>query len=255
MKKNNETNIKRRGRPPKNKLNKNETNEIDTNEIDTINSSMTDSIKEFINDNNIENKIIQNNDYDNDYDDDYVRPPDEIRRERLIDNNYEDDELLRIINLSRMEYLNSLNNNNLNNNNLNNNTEENIDEDLQKVLELSKTEVRMYEEMIDENILNESKENEIKKRSESLPNFIKLIQKINTIYFSEKEYKLKLYIEEKLNEYFNLEIDYININDEELYGDLYKMIDSYYLIPINKKYKKTLITKEEDDIIRNIFRK
>jgi hypothetical protein len=80
-----------------------------------------------------------------------------------------------------------------------------------------------------------------------------MIHKINNIYFTQKENELKNYIETKLNEYFNLEIDNVIIEDNELFKDLYNMIDSYYLIPISKNYKKTIIPEDEDNLLRNIF--
>ena len=75
------------------------------------------------------------------------------------------------------------------------------------------------------------------------------------IMFFRNWKKIKIFIEDILNQYFNLDIDFIYIEDNDLYNDLYKIIDSYYLIPTQKKYSKTLISKEEDSIFRDIFRK
>ena len=38
-----------------------------------------------------------------------------------------------------------------------------------------------------------------------------------------------------------------------MYQKIYKIIESYYLIPFQKKYTKFAISKEEDDIVRTIF--
>ena len=110
-------------------------------------------------------------------------------------------------------------------------------------LELSKKE---YDNKILED--NLKKENRIK----SLES---LCIKIKRLCFSENEKKIKIFIEDILNKYFNLDINFIYIEDNDLYYDLYKIIDSYYLIPTQKKYSKTLISKEEDLIFRDIFRK
>jgi hypothetical protein len=55
-----------------------------------------------------------------------------------------------------------------------------------------------------------------------------------------------------LNDYFELKIDFIKL-DEEMHQKIYNLIDNYYIIPLSKKYKKTLISKNEDTILRSIF--
>lgn len=93
------------------------------------------------------------------------------------------------------------------------------------------------------------------KKESRIKSLESLCIKIKRLCFSEIEKKIKIFIEDILNQYFNLDIDFIYIEDNDLYNDLYKIIDSYYLIPTQKKYSKTLISKEEDLIFRDIFRK
>ena len=125
--------------------------------------------------------------------------------------------------------------------------EQHDNDELLKVLELSKNEQLKYEEYI----LNESKELEKTKRKDSLQLFCKKIEKL---VFTKEDLLIKKYIESVLEDYFSLKIDYININ-EDMYNKLYSVIDTYYLIPTIKKYKKTAITEIEDNLVRNIFRK
>ena len=148
------------------------------------------------------------------------------------------------------EYLNNehLNNEHLNNEHLNN---EHIDQhnnkELLKALEISKSEQLKYEEYI----LNESIKLEKSKRIDSLKLFCK---KIDRLIFTKEDLLIKNYIESVLEDYFSLKIDYINV-DEDMYNNLYSVIDTYYLIPTIKNYKKTAITEIEDNLIRTIFRK
>jgi hypothetical protein len=224
-----------------------------------------------------------------DFDEDFIRPPDSIFKERLIDYNDMDDELMMAINLSKRDYYNSIksnysnieyeemniddinfeniniehiNNEHMNNENMNiehmniehtNNEHMNIEhidqdnEELLKAVEISKNEQIKYEEYI----LNESIELEKTKRMNSLQLFCKKIEKL---IFTKEDLLIKKYIESVLEDYFSLKIDYI-IVDEDMYNKLYSVIDTYYLIPTIKKYKKTAITEIEDNLIRNIFRK
>jgi len=229
------------------------------------------------------NEAIQNNmnlldNHVREPDEDYIRPPDSIIKERLIDYNEDnmDEELMMVINISRRDYYNSIKSNyiNIENKQINNNNainfedmniegtdslfseayaKENTDQEqhdndeLLKVLELSKNEQLKYEEYI----LNESKELEKTKRKDSLQLFCKKIEKL---VFTKEDLLIKKYIESVLEDYFSLKIDYINI-DEDMYNKLYSVIDTYYLIPTIKKYKKTAITEIEDNLVRNIFRK
>ena len=99
--------------------------------------------------------------------------------------------------------------------------------------------------------MEEQKIIEIEKRSKSLENFKKKIQGLS---LSFNDIKIKKYIEKILLTYSELAIDFVYV-DNDIYDDLYKIIDSYYLIPIQKNYKKTAITEDEDTLIRSIFRK
>ena len=101
---------------------------------------------------------------------------------------------------------------------------------------------------------NKILEDNLKKESR-IKSLESLCTKIKRLCFSENEKKIKIFIEDILNQYFNLDIDFIYIEDNDLYNNLYIIIDSYYLIPTQKKYSKTLISKEEDLIFRDIFRK
>jgi hypothetical protein len=103
----------------------------------------------------------------------------------------------------------------------------------------------------DKKLLEEQKIIEIEKRSKSLENFKKKIQGLS---LSVSDIRIKKYIEKILLTYFELAIDFVYV-DNDIYDDLYKIVDSYYLIPIQKNYKKTAITEEEDILIRSIFRK
>jgi hypothetical protein len=296
----------RRGRPPKSKNKSNEVKEIDENRNNILSR---DNLFSSINNNDIRfpDKIKREKliDYDNFSEDDDIRPPDEIKREKLIDydnlNEY-DDEIMQIIELSRMEYYNSIKNyehneserefSNINNKleeevnnsllfnnkfiddsniynsfNINKNINDktnikesiiqesnNIDESIIKESNnIKESNIMQESDNIDESIINESKRIEIEKRQNSLPNFIKMIKKINSIYFTVRENEIKFFIEDKLNDYFNLIIDKIIIEDENLYKDLYLIIDSYYIIPKNKNYKKFAIPFDEDQLLRTIF--
>jgi hypothetical protein len=182
----------------------------------------------------------QFNDPLNDQNEDNVRKPDISYKENLIgdDNilNNLDDELSIAIKASRDEYYND------------------YDEELRLALEVSKEE---HFNIIEENIKKESileeelilKKIESNNRRNSLSNFCKKIQGLS---YTEEDIKIKKYIEKILDDYFELNIDNI-IVDKDIYISLYKIIDSYYFIPISKNKKKTAISKEEDTIIRNIF--
>lgn len=185
---------------------------------------------------------------------DYIRPPDEPIKQRLIDF-YENDEINDGINDDMNDDTNDDMNDelmlaiNMSKNDYNNNQE---NEELMKIIEISEKELLIYEE----NIINKLKDLERIKRIESLPLFCK---KIKSLIFTKEDIIIKTFIETVLDDYFNLKIDSIHINSidsigvECLYDKIYNIIDTYYLIPNNKNYKKTSITKEEDEIIRTIF--
>jgi hypothetical protein len=286
---------KTRGRPSKNKINNNinldkinisESNEYKEN---TMNLSEHREDKELLSEMSVKENtlfsemsvkentpLIEDNSLSNIDTDNYIRPPDKIKKERLIDYNYteedeNDEEIMRIIHLSRIEYYNNfktINNNLLSEDILNNYRDDlNFNNDYYEEIFKENNYINDHvndnindhindhinEEDISELIINESKKIEIEKRINSLSNFTKMIKKINPIYFTEKENTLKKYIEENLDNYFNLTLDKIIVEDEEFYNDLFSMIDSYYIIPKNKNYKKYIITEEEDKLLRIIF--
>jgi len=191
----------------------------------------------------IEDDILEQN-RENLIEDD-IREPDISYTENLIDNNNTfnnlDDELSLALKASRDEYI-------INNNGIDH------DEEYILALEISKEE---HFNTIEENIKKESileeelmfKKIEIDFRRDSLSNFCKKIQGLS---YTEEDIKIKKYIENVLDEYFELKINSINV-DKNIYTLLYKIIDSYYLIPSLKNQKKTAISKEEDIIIRSIF--
>jgi len=87
-------------------------------------------------------------------------------------------------------------------------------------------------------------------RRNSLLNFT---NRINKLVHVKEDKKIKELIDNILEKYFNLEIDNFKLNKKD-YIDLYKIIDTYYLIPSSKNIK-TAITKEENNLVRNIFLK
>ena len=97
-------------------------------------------------------------------------------------------------------------------------------------------------------LIEKSIEKELRIRS--LEMFCK---KIKGLSYIKEDIEIKNYIENILEEYFQSNIDFV-IVDNEIYDKLYKIIDSYYLIPNGKKKGKTFISYEEDLIIRSIFR-
>ena len=127
------------------------------------------------------------------------------------------------------------------------------DEELRLAIELSNKEYLIMEERLNkERELERKVEYELKKsnRINSLQNFCK---RIKSLFFTENDILLKKYIEEVLDQYFELKIDYIIVDNKTMYNQLYKIIDSYYLEPFEKNYKRTAISKEENDILRTIF--
>lgn len=129
-----------------------------------------------------------------------------------------------------------------------------IEEEFNEAIQISKNK---YYDDIEDDIKEESlifennrlRNLEKKYRIESLSNFSNLIKRLN---YSSEELELKKYIESILNDYFELKIDSIKL-DENWYNKIFNLIDSYYTIPKKKNFKKTLISKEEDTIIRLIF--
>ena len=179
----------------------------------------------------------------NDIDD--IRKPDKIIKDQLIQRYENDDEMNLALDVSRNQYLTD---NNLYDDML-------INEQLKITIDLSLEEHtnKLAEIAMDESIQLENeriKNIEIYERKKSLEEFSK---RIKSLSYSINEIEIKNFIEQILNDYFNLNIEYINI-EKDMYEKIYKIIDSYYLIPIQKNYKKTAISYEEDQLIRNIFR-
>lgn len=88
-------------------------------------------------------------------------------------------------------------------------------------------------------------------RAKSLEIFCK---KIKSLSYTQEDIEIRNYIENILSDYFDLNIDEIYVNDD-MYDKLFKIIDTYYLIPTERKYKKTSIPESEDLIIRSIIKR
>jgi hypothetical protein len=178
---------------------------------------------------------------------DEIRKPDKIIKDKLIEKyESDDDEMNLALDVSRNQYLTD---NNLYDNIL-------INEQLKIAIDLSLEEHtnKLTKIVMDESIQLENeriKNIEISERKKSLEEFSK---RIKSLSYSVSEIEIKNFIEQILDDYFNLNIEFVNI-ENDMYEKIYKIIDSYYLIPIQKNYKKTAISKDEDQIIRNIFRK
>jgi len=160
-----------------------------------------------------------------------IRIADKAYKEKLLDDDsdieddLEDKELQLVLEMSNSEYLRQIENLSI---------EQSICESIQ-----------LYDKQIEIN-----KQNEISNRIDSLKNFT---NKIKLLRYTEKDIILQNYINSVLEKYFKLEIDYVKMEDNELYNELFKLIDSYYLEPSKKKYKKFAIPSEEDSILREIF--
>ena len=172
--------------------------------------------------------------------------------ERLISSYESDDEEMNLaLEVSRNEYLNE---NNSTYNDTYNDTyigtqlklaiDMSIEEETAKLEEIAKNESIKLQLEVERNL-------EIVNRKKSLEEFLKRIKFLPNI--GNDYIEIKPLIENTLNEYFNLNIDYIYI-EKDIYDKIYKIIDSYYLIPTQKKYKKTGIPESEDIILRTIFR-
>lgn len=199
-----------------------------------------------------ESDCDRDDDNDDNDDDEEIRIPDKIYKDKLIDESNDgsnidtsDNEMKLALDVSRKQYL----------------TDNNIYDDisiedlLMRTIEIS---IDEYSDKLEEIAKEESlklederiKNVEISKRKKSLEEFSK---RIKSLSFSINEIELKNFIENVLNDYFNLSIEFVNL-DKDMYEKIYKIVDSYYLIPIQKNYKKTAISQDEDSIIRDIFR-
>ena len=196
--------------------------------------------------------IPSDNDANNDNNEENIRIPDSVFNERLISSYESDDEEMNLaLEVSRNEYLNE---NNSTYNDTYNDTyigtqlklaiDMSIEEETAKLEEIAKNESIKLQLEVERNL-------KIVDRKKSLEEFLKRIKFLPNI--GNDYIEIKPLIQNTLNEYFNLNIDYIYI-EKDIYDKIYKIIDSYYLIPTQKKYKKTGIPESEDIILRTIFR-
>lgn len=196
---------------------------------------------------------VSNNDNNHD---ENVRIPDSVINEQIISPYESDDEEMNLaLEVSRNEYLNE--NNGAFNDAYNDAYNDSyigtqlklainlsIDEETVKLEEIAKNESIKLQLEVERNL-------EIDNRKKSLEEFLKRIRFLPNI--GNDYIEIKPLIENILNDYFELNIDYVYI-EKHIYDKIYKIIDSYYLIPIQKKYKKTGIPESEDIILRIIFR-
>lgn len=174
---------------------------------------------------------------DNTDDFEEIRPPDAVFRTRLIGGTNDHD------------YLDNTDNTN------------NIDNELKMALDVSLNEFeKSINDAMDEAnmelMLSMSLEEDIQRnikisedRRKSLENFYRRIQ---TLIYTHEDKELKDYLESVLSDYFDLKIDETCV-PEGMYEKVYRLIDSYYLIPVEKKLKRTAIPKEEDELLRVLF--
>ena len=91
-------------------------------------------------------------------------------------------------------------------------------------------------------------------RNKSLEIFFPRIKNLARISIGkDTETNYEKLISDILNEYLLGNIDMIYMSEQE-YTEIYKIIDSYYLIP-HKKDAKTIIPLSEDQVLRSIFLK
>ena len=163
--------------------------------------------------------------------DDKVRAPDQTFNECLIPSD-DDDNILN-------QLRNSINDSSL----------YPTDTELQLALEMSMKENPYYNDNLQQlnEILILSKlefeehlKNKKEYRKHTLSNFYR---KLQFLQFPN--------IIKELNEYFECNIDIIYL-DNATYKNIFEIIDSYYKIP-NEKGRKSAISEEEDNVLRNIF--
>lgn len=199
-----------------------------------------------------------------------IRIPDSVFTDKLI-NNFEendffdnernpnlDEEMRLALSVSQKEYFDNQNNHYFDyfdyiENEINLACEISLNEQNEiiknKMIEIEENRKMELEEKYTIELKNKIRTMRVNTRINSLQHFCKKIERLN---FSEKDIKIKKYIQFFLAKYFNLEIDFILV-DEHMYKDIFEIIDTYYLIPTKKNYGRTIIPKEEDEIIRSIF--
>jgi hypothetical protein len=166
-----------------------------------------------------------------DNEDNGIRKADEAKVERLVSNNsfetdFEDDEFHKALIESRKEMYS---------------TQNNLEEELLKESE---------EEYIFQQLILQINIEEIEKRSLSLPQFTKRLERL---CFSESDRAIKaiiepIIVEYKLNKRNNVELE------PDIYVNIYEnFIDTLYKKPIDLGKTSTAITKNEDELIRKIF--
>lgn len=200
----------------------------ESNEIDSSEENMDEIILP-------DNDFNENNELFNDNDSNEVRLPIEAFTDKLIDSDSDsfddiDLETKLTLEVSKREQYSKI-------------FDEDIENDfLKKAIELSNEEYSNY--MLKISIEKEDRVNSLKL----------FLKKIKGLSFTQEDIEIRKYIESVLQKYFNLEIDYIFI-ENILYNKIYKIIDSYYLIPSEKNISKKFISYEEDLIMRSIFLK
>jgi hypothetical protein len=108
------------------------------------------------------------------------------------------------------------------------------------------------EEYIFQQLIQQINIDEIEKRSLSLPQFTKRLERL---CFTENDRAIKaiiepIIIEYKLNKRNNIELEL------DIYDNIYEnFIDTLYKKPINLGKTSTAISKDEDELIRKIFLK
>ena len=213
---------------------------------------------------------MDNDNKDSSLEDD-IRPPDKIIKECLFDYEYDDfnnkeddiddidDELKLALSVSKRDYIDNIEEHTI----FTNIVDESTYHDLDYALEISKIEYEEYLDKLKNERLNEEEENKLmiieeervyQKRESRIKSLLLFSKKIERLTYSEEDIKMRSYIMSILDDWFNLKIDCVYI-ESEMYEKIYKIIDSYYLIPFQKKYTKFAISKEEDYIIRTIFLK
>jgi hypothetical protein len=169
---------------------------------------------------------------------DDVRSPDTVKKERLVGgNSYEDDFIEKEV-LNDNDYEKAIADSIAEYNNSNN-----LEEELLKESE---------EEYIFQQLIQQINIDEIEKRSLLLPQFTKRIERL---CFTENDRTIKsiiepIIIEYKLNKINNIELE------SDIYDNIFEnFIDTLYQKPISLGKTTTVITKDEDTLIRKIFLK
>ena len=178
----------------------------------------------------IDSKITAESSLKQEEDEDDIRLPDEAKVERLVNNNsfepeIEDDDDLHKAIIESMKEKN------------------NLEEDFLKESE---------EEYIFQQFILQINIEEIEKRSLSLPQFTKRLERL---CFSESDRSIKAIIEPIIVEYKLNKRNNIELNTE-VFNNIYEnFIDTLYKKPIDLGKTSTAITKNEDELIRKIFLK